>query len=117
MVRQSTAAMLAEAGYQVVEASSGVQALAFLDSGAKVHAVVTDYTMPRMTGVRLAEMIRQRRPGIPILMITGYANLSDQDADGLPRIAKPFRAIDITRTLGELLRYAEHGDSRPSSIE
>jgi CheY-like chemotaxis protein len=73
--------------------------------------VVTDYTMPRMTGVRLAEMIRKRRPEIPILMITGYANLSDQAADGLPRIAKPFHATDITRTLGELLRQAGQGGS------
>jgi PAS domain S-box-containing protein len=111
MVRQSTAAMLAEAGYQVVEANSGMAALALIEGGAKVNAVITDYTMPRMTGVRLAEMIRKQRPGMPILMITGYANLSDRDADGLPRIAKPFRATDITRTLGELLRHAGQGES------
>ena len=103
VVRQSTAAMLAEAGYQVVEANSGVTALALLEAGAQVRAVITDYTMPRMTGVQLAELIRQRRPEIPILIITGYANLSDQDADGLPRIAKPFRAVDIARRLAELL--------------
>jgi CheY-like chemotaxis protein len=110
MVRQSTAAMLAEAGYRVVEASSGTAALALLESGASVHAVVTDYTMPRMTGVRLAELIRERRPELPILMITGYANLSDHDANGLPRIAKPFRAVDIAKTLGELLHHAARSD-------
>jgi PAS domain S-box-containing protein len=110
VVRQSTAAMLAEAGYQVVEANSGMAALAVIESGAKVHAVITDYTMPRMTGVRLAEMIRKLRPELPILMITGYANLSDRDADGLPRIAKPFHAIDITRMLVELLHHAGQRD-------
>jgi len=103
LVRAGTADMLAEAGYAVVEATSGLQALQILKSGLRPDAVITDYAMPGMTGAELAQEIAVTQAGLPVLLITGYATLSDRDAGGLPRLAKPFRQTDLAATVAELI--------------
>jgi CheY-like chemotaxis protein len=107
LVRSSTAAMLEDAGYTVVEASSGKQALDLIQRDASITAVITDYAMPGMTGVQLAQSIRKQHASIPILMITGFANLTDWQIDGLPRLAKPFRQSELIARLVELFRAPE----------
>lgn len=102
LVRAGTADMLAEAGYAVVEAASGLQALQLLKQ-VQPDAVITDYAMPGMTGAELAQEIAGRQPDLPVLLITGYATLSDRDAGGLPRLAKPFRQTELAATVAELI--------------
>ena len=106
LVRATTAAMLTDAGYVVVEAASAAQALSLLKGDLKIDALVTDYAMPGVTGAQLARMVRVARADLPVLMITGFANLSDQEAGGYPRLAKPFRQVDIVAVLGDLLKQA-----------
>ena len=103
LARTSVAAMLEDAGFTVTQAASGFEALRHMRSGPQPDVLVTDYAMPGMSGAELAREARQRWPDLPVLMITGYANLSDKDAAGLPRLAKPFRQPDIAGAIASLL--------------
>ncbi|MFC4930359.1 ATP-binding protein [Massilia sp. GCM10023247] len=80
--------MLGGAGYDVVSAPSGEQALALLENGGGIDLVFTDVLMPGgMNGLQLADQVRQRLPGTPILITTGYM-------DELPAAPRPQR-LDI----------------------
>lgn len=108
LVRTGTAEMLRDLGHEVREASGGGQALAMLATGVSVDAVITDYMMPRMNGAQLASELGSRFPGLPILVVTGYAG-GDLDL-GLPQLAKPFRQADLALALSRLLQPADAPD-------
>ena len=114
LVRQGTAIMLAESGYEVIEAPSAVEALSLVERGLRFDAVITDFAMPAMTGVQLAHAIRAVRPRVPILMITGFALLSESAAGDIPRLAKPFRQGELDRALAELFGRDEERLHLPS---
>lgn len=70
-VRQMVSFALKEAGYEVVEASDGEDALSKLDGG-RIHMIIADLNMPRLGGVELVRKVRTM-PGyryIPIIMLT-----------------------------------------------
>jgi signal transduction histidine kinase/CheY-like chemotaxis protein len=104
LVRAGAADMLEEAGYRVSVANSGYQALELLRVGLEIEVLVTDYAMPGMTGAELAREARALRPGLPVLLITGYASVTDREAGDLPRLAKPFRQAHLSVAVDELLR-------------
>ncbi|MPQ84352.1 response regulator [Pseudomonas sp. MAFF 730085] len=87
-VRAVTSQMLESLGYNVVEACDGVQALEKIDS--VIDAVVTDFAMPGMTGGELASTIRQTRPTMPIVFVTGYADVDVLGLQTATVIQKPF---------------------------
>jgi signal transduction histidine kinase len=96
LVRHATAAMLADMGHHVAEAESGIEALQMLESGATVpDLLVTDYLMPGMNGAELAREARRQRPALPVLVLTGYANLDGLAISDLPLLPKPFREADL----------------------
>jgi PAS domain S-box-containing protein len=101
LVRMSTADMLAELGFVVSEASSAEEALRIVEGDAAIDVVVTDHLMPGMTGVDLAYAVRDRRPGVPVLVISGFAELEGIAPD-LPRLTKPFRQADLAGVLAGL---------------
>lgn len=103
LVRLGASAMLSEAGYNVIEASSGAEALHIVKAGVNVDAVVTDFAMPGMTGLEMAKEIRKVRDGMPVLMITGYASLREGDAVGVRVLSKPFREAELTSAVAEIL--------------
>ncbi len=103
LVRMSTADMLAELGFAIIEAASAEEALRMLDNGTAVDIVVTDHLMPGMTGTDLARHVQLARPQLPILLVSGYAELEGIDAK-LPRLTKPFRKDELAATLTSLLR-------------
>ena len=98
-VRQVLGLQLSRFGFSVAAAASGADALAIADTGLPLDGLITDLSMPGMTGVALIEAIHQRRPGLPAILLTGYA-----EADiGL--------AIDgATRGAYSLLRKPVTGD-------
>jgi CheY-like chemotaxis protein/two-component sensor histidine kinase len=100
LVRMSTAAMLADLGYEVVEAGSGEEALELL-VGNPPDLLLTDHLMPGMSGVELANAARTRIPSLPTLIISGYAEL-DGLAPELPRLTKPFRNSELAECLNSL---------------
>jgi CheY-like chemotaxis protein len=92
-VRSTTAAMLSDFGHEVVEAATGTEALTALKSGnCSYDLMITDYAMPHVSG---AEFLREARafcPGVPALMITGYADadaISDRP-EAVEILLKPF---------------------------
>jgi CheY-like chemotaxis protein len=101
LVRMGTAAMLEDLGHTVREANSGEEALKILAQGTKIDLVVTDQAMPRMTGVQLAEAIQAGRPGLPIILATGYAELPIGIGSTLPRLSKPFTQEQLANALKE----------------
>jgi CheY-like chemotaxis protein/anti-sigma regulatory factor (Ser/Thr protein kinase) len=106
IVREATAAMLTDAGYTVMQAGSAAEALKIARGESEPDIVVADYKMPGMSGIELAEALRATRPFIPFLLITGFANLTDADSGGLPRLAKPFREVEISARVAKLLEGA-----------
>lgn len=91
LVLMNTTLMLEDLGHTVIEAYSGTDALKELRSGAHdIDLVITDHSMPRMTGSELAAVIREERPGLPVVLATGYAELPTGGDNRLPRLPKPF---------------------------
>ncbi|WP_325166012.1 PAS domain S-box protein [Frateuria sp.] len=75
-VREVTAVILAERGYEVIEAGSGGSALDVLErEGPAVDLMLVDYAMPGMNGAEVAREAHAKRPSLPILFLTGYADL------------------------------------------
>ena len=92
-VRNTTAAMLSDFGHQVVEAATGTEALLALKGGdCNYDLMITDYAMPHVSGAEFLREARTLCPGVPALMITGYA---DADAikdrpEAVEVLLKPF---------------------------
>lgn len=101
LVRASTADMLAELGYEVMEASSGEDALRFFRDDRPFDVLVTDHLMPGITGTELARLVRVSRPAMPILLVSGYGERDGLDPD-MPRLAKPFRKDELASSLASL---------------
>ena len=110
IVREATAEMLTDAGYTVTQAGSAAQALKVALADKRPDIVVADYKMPGMSGVELAQALRAERPNLPVLLITGFANLGERDAAGLPRLAKPFRESEIVARVADLLNRSDSGN-------
>lgn len=106
LVRASTAEMLRELGYEVIEVDSADAALARVNTGLRPDVIITDHLMPGTTGAELARILRRQAPELPVLVISGYANL-----DGIPseiaRLTKPFRQSDLSQSLTALTGGAQ----------
>lgn len=95
-VRQQVGLALTQAGYQVIEAVDGVDALAKVD--ATIAMMICDVNMPRMNGLEALEKIRAnpKLAKLPVVMLTteGHANLIDRakKAGAKGWIVKPFKA-------------------------
>lgn len=101
LVRMSTAEMLHDLGYEVVEATSAEEALRLVESGLVPDLLVTDHLMPGLNGTDLARRLLSQRRDMQVLIVSGYAE-TDGVAPDLPRLAKPFRNEDLARSLATL---------------
>lgn len=102
LVRSSTADMLTELGYDVVEASTAEDALRKFESD-RFDLLVTDHLMPGMNGVDLIHALRQRQQELPVLIVSGYAEI-DGIPQYLPRLTKPFRQADLAAAIAEIFK-------------
>jgi CheY-like chemotaxis protein len=101
-VRASTAEMLIDLGYDVVEFDRATEALTWLD-GNQADLVVTDHLMPGMSGTDFARRLTAERPELRTLIVSGYADLECISPD-LPRLSKPFRMAELAEALVSLQR-------------
>jgi CheY-like chemotaxis protein len=108
LVGEGTRAMLEDLGHDVVQAGSGPAALGLLATGEEFDILITDQIMPEMSGFELARLVRDSYPDLPVVLASGYADLSaavKTELD-LPRLAKPF----TQRALAEIIsRERRHG--------
>jgi signal transduction histidine kinase len=103
MVAAGTLAMIEDLGHNAIEASSAAIALKILETNSNIDIVITDHAMPGMSGTELAGRIRQSWPQLPVVLVTGYAELPNGSDPLLPRLAKPYRQQelgDLIATLG-----------------
>jgi two-component system, response regulator PdtaR len=93
LVRMSLADILQDAGYHVVEARDGVEAIALLEVRDDVAALVTDVTMPNMNGIALAAIVNTRWPSIGIIITTGALppDVRLELPTGARFVAKPYK--------------------------
>ena len=104
-VRAVTSGILADLGYCVVEAGSGGAALDLLEEHPDIQAAVLDFAMPGMNGGEVARELAARRPGLPVLFATGYADIEALAATSEDRIIhKPFNQNDLAAKLSLALR-------------
>jgi PAS domain S-box-containing protein len=103
LVLMNTAAMLEDLGYDVVEATSGEQALRMLRRGRQIDLVITDQLMPGMTGTQLLEAVQAEWPHMPAILATGYAELPPGSDPKLTKLSKPFRQDDLARAMESVL--------------
>ena len=117
LVATGTAAMLEDLGHTVIEAGSASQALALLDEGHKVDLVITDHAMPDMTGMELARRLSQTRPGLHVILATGYADLPSGPGlmMDLPRLSKPFLQADLARMIARHVDTPKPVKAEPKS--
>jgi signal transduction histidine kinase len=98
LVRASTADMLSEMGFQVIESHSGEDALLRLSKTPHIDLLVTDHLMPSMTGPELARAVLTLRPKTAIVIISGYSEAADVPVD-FPHLQKPFMHADLATTV------------------
>jgi hypothetical protein len=101
--------MLWRAGYTVLEASSGEQALAVASEHASpIQLLLTDVLMPDMNGYELAEKLKAGRPQTKLLYMTGYRDMvlvdsTGRQVRGAALIRKPFTAHNLVAKIEEIL--------------
>ncbi len=103
LVRMSTAEMLSELGYRVVEAGSAEDALQRVREGLRPNLLITDHLMPGMSGTDLGLALRNQYPELQILVVSGYANNEGITPD-LSRLTKPFRSDELVASLANLAK-------------
>ncbi len=101
MVIEPTCGMLEELGHRVLTASTGALALDVLRLDPKIDLVITDHAMPGMTGAELAHRVAELRPGLPVILATGYAESPGEESK-LPRLQKPFTMDNLACALADV---------------
>ena len=108
IVRDFVTQQLQALGYRTVAVGNATEALSKVRSGLAIDLLFTDIVMPgSMDGWKLAELIRQMRPGIKVVYTTGYSDVSSEHLSsdaGIMLLEKPYR---LSR-LAEVVRNAIH---------
>jgi YesN/AraC family two-component response regulator len=68
-----------------------------------VDLLLTDFAMPGMTGLQLAEAAQEVRPDLPVLLVSGYAEPPPEGAKVLLKLGKPFRVQELSRAIEDVL--------------
>lgn len=100
-VARLTGALMRHAGYQAITYTSARQALAdYQPGGASV--IVTDVRMPELDGVSLAQRLRKLDPTLPVVFMSGYAEIAVPRDVGMVLLKKPFGIAELERALAGL---------------
>ncbi len=103
-VREVTAILLEELGCDVIQAPTGVAALEILRSGRKIDLLLTDFAMPGMNGADLARAARALDPTLPLIFVTGYAELRGLEITDAQILQKPFGEADLLERIQRATR-------------
>jgi two-component system cell cycle sensor histidine kinase/response regulator CckA len=108
-LRQAVSRMLTSAGYHVLTAPNGREALAVAEQyDGVIHALLTDVAMPAMNGGELAETLQRTRPGTPVLYMSGFAALIMTELGmldpGVTVLRKPFLKYELLAAVNATLQ-------------
>ena len=99
--------MLLDMGYDVIAFGDGVEAMKLFSANPYAFdLVITDQTMPGMTGTQVARKINAMRPGLPIILYTGTPDVGHEEAQGSSIgwiVQKPFSTKDWSGLLRQIL--------------
>jgi len=122
-VRTLTCEFLTSAGYRVLAAADGAEALAICErEGEEIDLLVTDVVMPRMRGPELANKLKQRLPGLKLVYMSGYTDefsAVSNPLEGASFLQKPFSRDAFLRQIQDALKGkpTEQIDRRPISLQ
>lgn len=112
-VRATTSAMLDDLGYLVVSAETGKAALKIVQENNAIDLVFSDVVMPDgMNGVELAHRITSLKPGLPVLLTSGYTaqhTLPEMSARGLALLKKPFTQAELSIAIRDIMAASPEG--------
>jgi CheY-like chemotaxis protein len=112
--RQTIARMLEAGGFTVRQASSGTEALQRLATERdEIDLVLSDVTMPGMSGIDLSYQIRERYPTVPVAIVSGDVSELERSIIGrsdVPFIKKPFHAESLYSAIREAMRQQPERD-------
>ena len=103
LVLANASALLEDLGHRVTALGAGQEAIDLLARQARFDVVISDYAMPGMNGVELAEHIAQRYPGLNFILASGFADIPALPP-GMTRLAKPYSQEDLSQLLHQLMR-------------
>ncbi|MDT0577007.1 PAS domain-containing protein [Croceicoccus sp. F390] len=104
LVLMGTAGLLEDLGHEVIEASSGSQALEIIEQRPEIELLITDHAMPKMTGVELAQKARQLRAALPVILASGYAEMPEGGEKWIStRLEKPFSDVMLRKAIEAVL--------------
>lgn len=106
MLRRVVSVTLRQGGFVVIEAADGTAGLEVLQSEASIDVLLTDIKMPGLNGYQLAEASLSLRPGLKVMLMTGYADETIPDAlleASIPIIRKPFNFGNLASSVRELI--------------
>jgi PAS domain S-box-containing protein len=106
VVRSLIVEVLCELGYQACEAADAQEAIPILESRQRIDLMISDVGLPGMNGRQLADLAQLRRPGLKVLLATGYAegsNVSGYLAADMAIIIKPFAIDTLANKIREML--------------
>jgi len=102
-VADVSAAMLEQLGYEVHKTSDGAAALGAVEQH-EFDLVISDIVMPgNMDGIALARRVRERRPGLPVLLVTGYSQAAAEAAPEFTVMRKPFQFGELSRAAARMI--------------
>jgi len=110
-VRSTTALLLRRMGYAVTTAGNAAEALHVLDSRDDIELLLSDVVMPQVTGPDLARQAQARRPDLPVVFFSGYAD-PEAIAGAIPLarlLRKPFRPTELAKLIETALAEARSG--------
>jgi PAS domain S-box-containing protein len=104
LVLFNTTAMLEDMGHSAMEAASGEEALELLRRHS-FDLVITDQSMPRMTGVQLMEAVKAEWPELPVILATGYAEIPGGMHVKTRKLSKPFTEKELGKAVAAACRH------------
>lgn len=102
LVRLLANDILSDAGYRVLEARDGQEALTILEVHENVRVLFTDVDMPNVDGITLSKLVRERWPEIAIVVTSGHA----EPPEGAIFVAKPYSSESVLNAINQALQNA-----------
>jgi len=104
LVAESTVSMLEHLGHSAILTTSCIAALEALRTEPQIDLVITDQVMPGMTGIELAQRIRQLRPELPVILATGYSELVQRRVEpGFVTLDKPYHLEKLAAMISRVM--------------
>ena len=111
-VRTFATRALKKKGYDIISCNSSENALEQLEQDCRFDLLLTDMMLPGMSGAELAAIVKEKIPGIKIILASGYseeiARQGLSNSDDFDFIAKPFSLGDLTKKVFDVLNQAEN---------